>query len=330
MHGTIESADIKAAVLGDNFRVQRQVGDALALSEFAVQSGFKAPDGTPIPPEIISHIETVSAKLGFLQEIGFPSIGNDSYPRRGSITPAEWVEFELAYYKLSILLSPITAQSLNATERDTGGSKTSFLSADFWQQKLLGSSPANRFTRGIWFVAICFVAFVVVADWFVGNSVQDGYLANHPWTKLIQAMILYAYGGLGACAYLLRSAHIFIYKRTFDFRREPEYYNRILLGAIAGGTITLFVNQATGDEGTTVQLSSAALGFIAGYSTDFLFSKIENIITVVLPKDKDDGAKPSHASKQAVAQADVNLTDVANRNDTAKSKTRRRKPKDRG
>jgi hypothetical protein len=143
-------------------------------------------------------------------------------------------------------------------------------------------------------------------------------------------MILYAYGGLGACAYLLRSAHIFIYKRTFDFRREPEYYNRILLGAIAGGTITLFVNQATGDEGTTVQLSSAALGFIAGYSTDFLFSKIENIITVILPKDKNDRAKPSHASKQPVAQADVNLTDVANRNGTAKSETRRRKPKDRG
>jgi hypothetical protein len=68
MHGTIESARIKAAVLGDNLRVERQVRDALALSEFAVQSGFKASDGTPIPPEIISHIETASAKLGFLQD----------------------------------------------------------------------------------------------------------------------------------------------------------------------------------------------------------------------------------------------------------------------
>lgn len=330
MHGTIKSARIKAAVLGDNLRVERQVRDALALSEFAVQSGFKASDGTPIPPEIISHIETASAKLGFLQEVGFSDIGktNGSNPARGSISPAEWVAFELAYYKLSTLVSPITAQSLNATERDTGSSNTSFFSGDYWRQKLLGASPANRFTRGIWFVAICFVAFVVVADWFVGNSVKDGYLANHPWSKLVQAMILYAYGGLGACAYLLRSAHIFIYKRTFDFRREPEYYNRILLGAIAGGTITLFVNQATGDEGATVQLSSAALGFIAGYSTDFLFSKIENIITVILPKDKDERAKSSHASKQAVAQADVNLSDMADRTHKAKSETRRRKAKD--
>jgi hypothetical protein len=331
MHGMIESAGIKAAVLGDNLRVERQVRDALSLSEFAVQSGFKAPDGTPIPPEIISHIETASAKLGFLQEVGFSPIGNGSNPGRGSITPAEWVEFELAYYKLSTLLSPITAQSLNATERDTGGSKTSFFSADFWQQKLLGSSPANRFTRGIWFVAICFVAFVVVADWFVGNSVQDGYLANHPWSKLVQAMILYAYGGLGACAYLLRSAHIFIYKRTFDFRREPEYYNRILLGAIAGGTITLFMNQATGEEGATVQLSSAALSFIAGYSTDFLFSKIESIINIILPKDKDHKAKSSDASKSASkhveAQTDVDPSDMGERNRTAKSQNRRRKGK---
>jgi hypothetical protein len=330
MHGTIESAGIKAAVLADNLRVQRQVGDALALSEFAVQSGFKASDGTPIPPEIISRIETASAKLGFLQDVGFPLIGNGSNPAHGSISPAEWVEFELAYYKLSTLLSPITAQSLNDTERDTGGSKTSFFSPDFWEQKLLGSSHANRFTRGIWLVAICLVALVVAGDSFVSESVKEGYLSNNPWPKLVQVMILYAYGGLGACAYLLRSAHTFIYKRTFDFRREPEYYNRILLGAIAGGTITLFMNQATGDEGATVQLSSAALSFIAGYSTDFLFSKIENIITVILPKDKDDRAKSSHASKQAVAQTDVNLTDVANRNDTAKSETRRRKLKDRG
>jgi hypothetical protein len=321
MHGTIELPNATPVVLGDNPRVQRQVRDALALSEFAVQSGFKASDGTLIPPEIISHIETASVKLGFLQEVGYSQIGNTnaSNPVRDSIAAAEWVEFELAYYKLSTLLSPITAQSLNDTERDTGGSRTSFFSGDYWRQKLLGSSPANRFTRGIWLVAICFVAFVVVADWFVGESLKDGNLANHPWSKLLQAMILYAYGGLGACAYLLRSAHTFIYKRTYDFRREPEYYNRILLGTIAGGTITLFVNQTTGDEIATVQLSSAALSFIAGYSTDFLFSKIESIISVILPKEKDDRAKPSDgsrsASKHIMAQTNGSLSESAERHD---------------
>jgi hypothetical protein len=333
MHGTIESRDISPVVLGDNVRVQRQVHDALLLAEFAIQSGFKASDGTPIPPEIISHIEMSAAKLGFLQEVGFSAIGqtNGSSLTRCSISPREWIEFELAYYKLATLLSPITAQSLNDTERDTGSSSTSFFSGEYWRQKLLGSTPANRFTRGIWFVAICFVGFVVGADWYLTHTMPNGNLADNSWTKLAQVMILYAYGGLGACAYLLRSAHTFIYKRTFDFRREPEYYNRILLGAIAGGTITLFVNQATGDEGTAFQLSSAALGFIAGYSTDFLFSKIESIITVILPKDKDEVAKSSGASRSASkhvgAQTDVNLSDMADRNHTAKSRNGGRKAK---
>jgi hypothetical protein len=335
MHGTIESADIKAAVLGDNLRVERQVRDALSLLEFGVQSGFKASDGTPIPPEIISHIETASAKLGFLQEVGFSEIGkaNGSTPARGSISPAEWVEFGLAYYKLSTLMSPITAQSLNDTEPDEGCARpVPLFSWGWWRRKIFGWSPANRFTKGIWLAALFFALFVVCADCFVAEKIKDGNITDNLFLRLLQIMTLYAYGGLGACAYLLRSAHTFIYKRTFDVRREPEYYNRILLGAIAGGTITLFVNQATGDEGATVQLSSAALGFIAGYSTDFLFSKIESIITVILPKDKDEKTKSSDASRSGsyhlLAQTDVNRSDTADRNRKPKPQTRRRKAKD--
>jgi hypothetical protein len=324
MHGTIQSADIKAAVLGDNFRVERQVRDALSLSEFAVQSGFKSSDGTPIPREIISHIETASAKLGFLQEVDFSVSGqtNGSNPPRGSISPAEWVEFELAYYKLSTLMSPITAQSLNDTKSDLGDTSTDPFSWEYWGQKILGWSPANRFTKGIWLAAICFVAFVVYADWFVGESLKNGNLPDNSFPKLVQIMILYAYGGLGACAYLLRSAHTFIYKRTFDVRRQPEYYNRILLGAIAGGTITLFVNQTTGDGSATVQLSSAALGFIAGYSTDFLFSKMESVINVVLPKDKDERGNRHDKAKDHVTRSQLQLPPAARR----RSKGQRRKP----
>ena len=80
------------------------------------------------------------------------------------------------------------------------------------------------------------------------------------------------YGGLGACIFLLRTAHVFIYQRSFDVRRKPEYLNRILLGAASGGAIMLFVNQITDDQGNVFKLSSAALGFLAGYNTDFLFS----------------------------------------------------------
>ena len=83
---------------------------------------------------------------------------------------------------------------------------------------------------------------------------------------------------------MLRSAHYFIYQRSFDVRRTPEYFNRILLGAISGGAIILFVTNLINDDGSSINLGAAALGFVAGYSTDFLFNTIERIVTAIFPK----------------------------------------------
>jgi hypothetical protein len=119
-------------------------------------------------------------------------------------------------------------------------------------------------------------------------------------------------GGLGACVYLLRSAHIFIYQRCFNVRRKPEYFNRILLGAVAGGAILLFVDQVTNDEGQVVKLSSAALGFLAGYNTDFLFSTIERVMAALLPKVGIDSVQKAPGGTQP-----VNINDLAARMDNA-------------
>jgi hypothetical protein len=88
----------------------------------------------------------------------------------------------------------------------------------------------------------------------------------------------------GACAFLLRSAHSYIYGRSFDLRRKPEYTNRILLGAVSGGAIILFSDYLVSQEDTTVHVGSAALGFIAGYSTDFLFNTVERAVGALFPK----------------------------------------------
>ena len=108
------------------------------------------------------------------------------------------------------------------------------------------------------------------------------------WVKgprdLLFSLQPWAYGELGACAYMLRSAHYFIYQRSFDVRRKPEYFNRILLGAISGGAIILFVTNLTNDDGSSINLGAAALGFVAGYSADFLFNTIERIVTAIFPK----------------------------------------------
>lgn len=114
---------------------------------------------------------------------------------------------------------------------------------------------------------------------------------------VLKSLIPFAYGGLGAAAYLLRCAHEHIYDRTFDPNRTPEYINRLLLGMISGGAIQLFVAQLAGEGGTTVHLGADALGFIAGYNCDFLFSAIQRVSAAVLPKVGIDSTRRADAPR---------------------------------
>jgi hypothetical protein len=141
-----------------------------------------------------------------------------------------------------------------------------------------------------------------------------GMPTKYVWQKnILQSLLPWAYGALGSCAYLLRSAHYFIYQRSFDLRRKPEYFNRVLLGAISGGAIILFVNYLVDDGGTVLHLSSAALGFVAGYSTDFLFNTIERVVAAIFPKtDSDPKVQPQRTQRTVVKKTPTGSTGDGN------------------
>jgi hypothetical protein len=247
---------------------EQLVTDALLMLDYAIGSGVKTADGHPIPDDAITAIESTADKLGLL----------DGKPGSAALSASDWAAFDIAYYKLATALAPVTGETLRNTMGRPPRSRTA-------SEILLGDSPALRFTRCLWYVSLGFAAFVLCANWYLNvkaeNSNTDTYLVSRTILELIMPWM---YGGLGACVYLLRSAHTYIYLRTFDVRRKPEYSNRILLGAIAGGAIILFANNIAGDEGTVIQLGSAALGFLAGYNTDLLFNAMERISNALLPK----------------------------------------------
>jgi hypothetical protein len=265
-------------------RIKSAARDALLLLDYAVASGFTTEDGRSVPDDVISIIQTTAAKLGPLDRSS-KSSGDET------ISAAEWVGFELAYYRLASLMRPITAETLRNTEGTSDGDDSIAVQSRLWdgvltlRNVLFGFSPAQRFTRGLWIVAIAFALFVVASEWYLVLTAHEGdQIKVIFWRSIVELLVPWAYGGLGSCVYLLKSAHVFIHQRTFDLRRKPEYFNRILLGTIAGGAIILFVNQIIGDDGGVVRLSSAALGFLAGYSTEFLFNTIERVISAILPK----------------------------------------------
>lgn len=248
--------------------IEQQVKDALTLLEFAVESGRKREPAEPLEEQTVVVIKTTAAKA---QVHGSP-LGRDSQQR--VLSASDWVAFELAYHDLALLMYPVTAQSIRDTELMGGWFKGE-------------RSASQQFTFTLWLATLSFALFAVLGEWCeraFGPVIEGSIDPIDLTTSMIQILVPYGYGGLGACAYLLRSAHQHIHERSFDLRRKPEYFSRILLGMVSGGAIILFVEHVVTDDGATITLSSAALGFIAGYSTDFLFSTIERVVNALLPK----------------------------------------------
>ena len=219
-------------------RVRRHVEDALELANFVISTGAKAPDGQPLPFEDIATIQTAAAQVGL---INIPMEGPNS------LSIDQWNKFEQAYYRIAAQMNPVTAETLRDT-RDTARPHGNY--ASFWVRArdfFWGYSPAQRFTRELWFWALVFATFIIAGEWGINYlGLKKDAASVVGWRTLLQSLLPWAYGGLGACAYMLRSAHYFIYRRSFDTRRTPEYFNRILLGAISGGAaIILFTRTST-------------------------------------------------------------------------------------
>ena len=196
------------------------------------------------------------------------------------------VEFDSAYQQLTLLAKPVTVTSLKATDANFGR-RWGILS---WSKQL---SIAEICSHRLWVGTVLLILLAITGEMlpaylaqFVdtpdGESVLNCFL--YLIADLLKRLTPFTYGGIGACAYLLKTAHQYIYRREFDPRRMSEYLNRVLLGIVSGGGVTLFVTQVANESGETVTLGASALGFLAGYNTDFLFTTIERVISAILPK----------------------------------------------
>jgi hypothetical protein len=282
-------------------QIRNEVRDALELADFVVKTGIKTAAGHPLTPDILRIIKVTAGKIGLFE--------NAIEPVR--ILASEWTRFEFAYYGLVEFTSPVTVETLRNT-RNTG------------HGNFLEASSAQKFTWLLWSLTLLFVA-IVLACGVVSTGAETGaknWLRNATFlNNYVPVIVPWVYGGLGACAYLLRTAHSLIAERAFDVRRKPEYLNRILLGAVSGGAIVLLFNPGSDDD--TVKISAAALGFVAGYSNDLLFNAVERVVAAILPKvgletlKKDAVAAPR--SPLDLPTGGVTLKELMDRIDNAKT-----------
>lgn len=212
----------------------------------------------------------------------------------GEISERELSSFLSYYQLLERSMSPVTVDTLRATE---------------WNQEK--PCAASSYVTKLWLrtylnIAVNLVCHLVLfmaahpdGKWFRTNMFGASVLF------MVHYLIPFLYGALGADAFLIRETTHQLRTREFDPRRIPENAARFLLGTLSGGVIILFVNpevmdwlspQANGTAQSPAldarQVGSAALGFIAGYSNDFLFSVIERVIrSITLRDDRDEGQR---------------------------------------
>lgn len=201
-----------------------------------------------------------------------------------------------AYQSLAEAMTPITARSLKDSLPSCNGER----------------SLAERWSRRLSFYTLGFLLIIFLTQIYRNGLLHlyPGGEEDDPWALFLYFMRVFlgtlepfAYGGLGACVELLRTCHQYIANRSFNRARRAEYHSRLILGVIAGGTVMLLAETII-DDGETINLSSAALAFIAGFKVDFLYQAITRIADAILPKvgvrsvrraDQDDWFAPPRA-----------------------------------
>lgn len=269
---------------------EAEVREAKRLLDFAVKRGLVSADGRGVSDNVVLIIKKAEDLLA----------GDKPVPA------AERAEFERAYRDLAQFVSPVTAATLEATAEEG--------EAGWATDRRWGKNLAMRWSRRLWVWTIIFMALAVTGETLeltfgaAAPPIDDevvsrlwGWALYVPYA-LLATLLPFTYGGLGACAYLLRSAHNFIHQRCFDPQRIPEYNSRILLGVVGGGAIVFLVAEIPDGSGGVIELSAKALGFIAGYNSDFLFNTIERIVAALLPKIRDTTVRRAEPKPRVMSE----------------------------
>ncbi len=197
-----------------------------------------------------------------------------------SIETAVVEELIASYQALKREFPEVTAKSLMATEPKKPGNAL--------------SSPVGGYLKWLWTgtaLALALVATSFAFQFYYDVRLPEpgDELAPSDWLwvgvhEFFNYLEPFLYGALGAIVYLLRITAELLRSREFDPARKLEHINRVVLGTMSGGTIVLLVGQLDAGGGTIIEVSTAALGFLAGYSVEFLFETLDRVIRAILPK----------------------------------------------
>ena len=231
--------------------------DLMLLATYAVECGRL--------PEQINMADIYAAYSQKIED-GMPLLPDD-------------IEVLQYYFQLLKLeLEPVSPGSLRAT------------ACNFDQNPM--NTEAGKSVKHMWYWAFASIFSILAislyqyvfdfssADWAKDAPNLFFYLTIGYWVA--NSIAPFVYGALGASLRILRTTESHLRNRSFDPRRLPEHRTRWVLGTISGGVIVmLYSSGGIGD--TSVKLTQVALGFLAGYSIDLMFSILDNLVNMLTP-----------------------------------------------
>lgn len=205
--------------------------------------------------------------------------------QKHEITPDGLNRIAHYYQVLERELGPITARTLEATDTHGG---THYR-----------KTTAGRHAIHLWVITGLVVVSILLVEWY-----EKSYSGVAPDLKnfidvLVRFIAPFIYGSLGSCVYLLRVTETRLRHRDFDSTRIPEHWNRLVLGTLCGGAIILVLEQTIESVSTVngVPVTAALVGFLAGYSVDFLFDIVDRLIEGITSKLSPAAADPKKLKK---------------------------------
>lgn len=263
-----------------------KVADARYLLDWAISEmpTYLSQGDTPPPDVPKTVIESISIAEKRLADF----LAENTAPVASEIAVAT-SQLDEALIKLSKVTAPVSVQTLRDTEKPPGSERSR---ARVFYNWLAVASIASLLT-----VVISEVFLEYVTYFWPTSDAKDAFSDEAYWLILIAERIEpFSYGALGASAFLLYNAKKFVTNRSFDRYRGDEYRGRFLLGVVSGGAAALLVETVVLDDGTTLEISKAVIGFLGGYSTEFLTQLVNRLLEAILPRVSISSARAARQS----------------------------------
>jgi len=190
-------------------------------------------------------------------------------------------ELEKLYAIISQLVHPVDIISLRTTSEQYP------VERGRWQKKFVfflgsGSVSSNFFRQFYWVGGILTVWMI-----FVIILIQKD-------NQFSAAVAPFLFGAIGAWLYLYKMLTSCATSRLLSRERIGFDWLRLFTGSLIGGLIVLLFRDTTESSG----ISTAALGLLAGYSVDFFYQTLDQIIHRILLKGRENTPTPPPTPRQ--------------------------------